>query len=277
MKTVDMHMHTTYSDGELELNELLERARRSGVTELAITDHDTIVNIKNYEVLAHMYGVRIVPGIELNVDYTNMHILGYGVLNFDFIESEITRLKERNVAVCLETIRLLTMQGISITIEELLSSMNPGAIITKRDIAKLLVKKGYASSNYEVYKNLMGKGCKAYVPIEKLNYIDALHLIVKCGGVPVLAHPISIGNEVDFDKLLPHMKENGLAGIESMTARHTESEKTFYSAIAKKFNLLETAGSDFHRDSDGILIGMNVEDTFLDNLYNAIAKAHTSM
>lgn len=277
MKIVDMHMHSTYSDGELKVSELLERARIAGVSELAITDHDTIINMKNYEQLANKHNVRIVPGIELNVDYPNMHILGYGIIDIDYIENEITEMKKRNVPVCIKTIELLKREGVDISYDEVMANVKPGALITKRNIARLLVKKGYAATNLEVYEKLMGKGCKAYVPIEKLNYLAALRLITKCGGIPVLAHPISIGRDVDFDKLIPPMKENGLVGIESMTARHTEEERKYYSSVAKKFNLIETAGSDFHRDSDGIPIGMHVEDTFLDKFYVAINEVHKNV
>lgn len=272
MKNIDMHLHTTYSDGELTLIELLMRVRENQVSELAITDHDTIINMKNYMMFEKAYGVRIVPGIELNVDYPGMHILGYGIIDFELMENEITQMKKRNILVCIETIELLKKQGIDISCEEVLGTIKNGGIITKREIARYLVNKGYATTNLQVYEKFIGRTCKAYVPIEKLNYIEALHLIAKCGGVSVLAHPISIGREVDFDKLLPSMKDNGLIGIESITAHHTKDEKDFYSAIAKKFELIETAGSDFHRDSDGIPIGVCVEETFLDAFYNVIYK-----
>lgn len=274
MKIIDMHIHSTYSDGELSVNELLTRAKKIGVTDMAITDHDTIVNVKNYKELASTYGIKIVSGIELNVDYPKMHILGYGILKIDDLERQIHEMKKRNVLVCIETIELLKKLNIDISYEKVKENMNDEEIITKRDIVKYLVKYGYVATNREAYANLIGKGCKAYVPLEKLNYLAALRLIAKCGGISVLAHPISIGRDVDFGKLIPEMKENGLVGIESNTARHNNEEKVYYGVIAKKFNLVETAGSDFHRDLDGIPIGISVRDDYLDKYYDLIAEAH---
>jgi predicted metal-dependent phosphoesterase TrpH len=145
-------------------------------------------------------------------------------------------------------------------------------IITKRDIARYLVSKGYANTNLEVYTNYIGRGMDAYIPIYKISMEEGLKLITNCGGIPVLAHPSTLDVNTDFDKLIPYMKENGLLGIETKTARHTKEQREFFGALAKKYNLIETAGSDFHRFSDGIMPGVIVSDDFLENFYSLLKR-----
>lgn len=269
MKKVDMHLHTTFSDGMLSLEELLHVACAEKIEEIAITDHDTIINIKNYGELAKRYEIKIIPGIELSVSVNGMHILGYGILNFDYIENYINNIKKENYLVCVETIELLQKNNIDISLEKV-EAIKVSETITKRDIARYLVNAGYAKTNYEVYQRYIGKNQYAYVPIHKITPEEALSLIINSGGVSVLAHPYTLDCDTDFDNLIPYMKEKGLLGIETNTIRHTTEQKKFFESIAKKYELFETAGTDFHRFADGIMPGVFVSDDFLDKFYELI-------
>ena len=146
--------------------------------------------------------------------------------------------------------------------------MMTSRIITKRDIVQYMVRRGYATTTYEVYQNFIGRGNEAYVPVNKIQCKEALTAIEESGGISVIAHPHSLPRETDFDTLIPYMKKYGLKGIETQTIRHTVEERCLFSEIARKFGLCETAGTDFHNITNNNALGMEVEDDFLDGFHS---------
>lgn len=269
MIIVDLHTHSRFSDGALTIPELLELAVKRHIQEIAVTDHETLINIYNYKELENTYGIKIIPGIEISTNMKGLHILGYGIKDFETMESFVNVFKTMNKLGTEKTIEILQNDGIDIStkqVEEVITS----SVITKRDIVQYMVFKGYASTTYEVYQNFIGRGNKAYVPVHKIPYEEALTIISECGGTSVIAHPYSLPSDTDFQILIPYMKRYGLAGIETCTTRHTLSEKYFFSNIAKKFGLFETAGTDFHNMLSGDMLGIEVENDFLNGFHRCL-------
>ena len=267
MIKVDLHTHSKFSDGALSMNELLELAVKQHVREIAITDHETIINLHDYKHLEEQYAAKIIPGIEIPTTMKGLHILGYGIKNFEMMESFVNGFKAINQSGAEKTIEILQHDGIDISIEQV-AKMRVSSTITKRDIVQYMVQKGYATTTYEVYQNFIGRGNKAYVPVHKIPFEEVLTAIKECGGISVIAHPHSLSRETDFDILIPYMKRYGLIGMETQTARHTLEERLFFSEIAKKFKLCETAGTDFHNITDGNMPGIEVEDDFFNELHS---------
>ncbi len=269
MKKVDLHIHTQYSDGMLTLEEILQRATELRIQELAITDHDTIINLQRYKELSFKYGICIIPGIETATDIKGMHILGYGIQDFDRIETFMNHYRNLNKAGAEKTIELLKEDGVNISVEQVEKIMT-ATIISKRDITRFMVKMGYANNTYEVYRNFIGNGHRAYVPVYKIPIEELLEIISISGGIAVLAHPYTLKADTNFELLMPYLKNLGLKGIETHSNRHTREQKEFFSKIAKKYDLAEIAGSDFHYFDDGNDIGIEVEDDFLNNFHKLL-------
>ena len=269
MFKVDLHVHTKFSDGTHTVEEVLKLASNLNVREIAITDHDTIINIRNYKELESFYGIRIIPGVEIAANISGMHILGYGIHDFEMVESFLLGFKILNKEGAEKTVDILKNDGIDISIEKVETVMTSN-IITKRDIVRYMIKRGYASNTLEVYKNFIGRGNKAYVPVHKIRLEDVLSLIEKSGGFSVLAHPYTLPDDTNFQTLIPYMKSYGLKGIEANTVRHTMEQKLYFEEIAKEYELIQTAGTDFHHASDGIMLGVEVEDRFLDGFHSFI-------
>lgn len=269
MIKVDLHTHSKFSDGALTVSELLELAVKHHVREIAITDHETIINICNYKQLEKQYAIKIIPGIEVPTSMKGLHILGYGINNFEMMESFVNVFKSINKMSAEKTIEILQQEGIDISIKQV-EEMMTSSIITKRDIVQYMVLKGYAATTYEVYQKFIGRGNKAYVPVHKIPFEEVLTTIEECGGVSVIAHPHTLSKDTDWKTLIPYMKRYGLVGIETCTVRHTLEERHFFNEIAKKFNLFETAGTDFHNIIDGNMIGIEVEEDFLIEFHSSL-------
>lgn len=270
MVKVDLHVHTKYSDGNLSLEEVLNLAISQKLTEIAITDHDTIINIKNYKELEKQYSIKIIPGIEISTNQRKLHILGYGIVDYDIVEKELHDLKIYNENCNRETIDILRNEGIDISFSE----VKKGAVtdvVTYRDIVKYMYKKGYVNNPREVYSRYIGKGTKAYVPSKELTIEEVLQLIERGNGKSVLAHPFTISNDINLDDLISRMKKYGLSGIEIYPPKLTRKQITEYEQIAKKYDLFKTTGTDFH-DYNYDKLGIEVNENYLDHFHRKILK-----
>lgn len=270
MIKVDLHVHTSYSDGNLSLEEVLKLAIRQNLDEIAITDHDTIINLKNYKELENEYNIKIIPGIEIPTNQRMLHILGYGITNYEVIEKELYDLKIYNENCNRETIDILRTEGIDISFAEV-KKCAVSDVVTYRDIVKYMYKNGYVNNPREVYRKYIGKGTKAYVPSKELTIEEVLQLIERGNGISVLAHPFTISSDIDFDVLIAHMRECGLLGIELYPPRLTRMQMTEYEKIAEKYDLFKTIGTDFH-DYNYDKLGIEVEDNYLDCFHSKVLK-----
>ncbi len=246
---VDLHVHSTRSDGTYTPSQLVDYALEKGLSAFALTDHDTTDGLAEAMEYAKDKGIEVVPGIEFSTEYESrdIHILGlyidYTKKEFKeqvqaFIESRILR----NQKMC----KNLQEAGIDITYEALLSEF-PDSTITRAHYARYLLDHGYVKSLPEAFDHYVGDHSPYYVPREKVTPAQAVELILKADGIPILAHPPLYHMSYDrLEKLVAVLKEAGLIGIEAVYSTYTAAEKRQMRKLAEKYNLLISGGSDFH-------------------------------
>ena len=245
MPRADLHLHSNKSDGILSPEEVVKEAVKLGLAAIALTDHDTIEGIPEALGAGQEYGVRVVPGIELNTGADNgeLHILGYYIDHTDkrFV-SALKELKEARLRRIGDIVNKLLGLGIEITLEEVLSKAGRADSMGRPHIARALLDRGHVTSVKEAFEKYIGHGCPAYVERYKLLPREAITLIMECGGVPVLAHPgiLSSGSYIDL------CVREGIKGIEVYHSRHTQGQAAMFEDIARRHGLIVTGGSDCH-------------------------------
>lgn len=266
---VDLHIHTTASDGSLTPRQVAEEAVKKKLKAIAITDHDTINGVAEGLAAGRELGIGVVPGVEFGVDYKvkETHILGYfseenyfGIKHyFDWI---LEKRHERNRIL----ISNLNAQGYEVTIEEMYEKAD-GGTPGRPHLAKCLIEKGYAANVNQVFDNILLTK-EIYVPREKTSPESVITEILNNKGIPVLAHPVYLDNEGMFDIAIKEFMELGLKGIEVIHSDHSAGHTGKYMDFAKKNNLIMTGGSDFHgANKDNAFIGVPVvEDYLYENL-----------
>lgn len=247
---IDLHAHTTASDGTCTPTELVHLARETGLTALAVTDHDTVGGLEEATTAAAGCGLELVPGIEISVDYPNgeFHLLGY-YLDFrhpGFL-ARITYLQENRFNRNGVMVRKIQEQGYDLTMEDVLAEAGGGQV-GRPHFARALVKKGYAESVNDAFDRLVGEGKPLYVAKIKLGPQEAIELVHLAGGIAVLAHPkyTDFRTEEALYTELAVLKEMGLDGLECYYSQHTEEETQTYLRLARRLGMLVTSGSDFH-------------------------------
>ena len=241
MKRVDLHVHTTASDGTFSPAELVSLAKESGLSAVAITDHDTVSGIITDSVL------EVVPGIELSTKYEGpVHILGY------YIDPDNRELKDtlqgivddrdiRNEKI----VNLMRSDGISITYAEMKDRF--GDVVGRPHFAEILIENGVVDSPKEAFQQYLSKNQKYWFPRTTVPIDRCISLIVNAGGLAVLAHPF----EYSYDKkTLPELIElcigYGVKGIECRHSSHTPGQMAYLELLADEYGLIKTGGSDFH-------------------------------
>lgn len=252
MRAIDLHTHSTCSDGTLSVKELMDYAHEKNLAAIALTDHDTVKGLDT----ALSYSketypdMEVIPGIEFSTvnEGKDLHIVGLYIDHHDsafadklqgFVDSRI----KRNIEMCR---KLREEAGIPITYEEL-SASYPKAVLTRAHYAKFMVERGYAGSVAEVFDRYIGDHCPYYVPREKILPEEAIRIILDNGGVPIFAHPILCHmSDSRLDLLVKRLKEAGLVGIEAIYSTYENSDERQIRALARKYDLLISGGSDFH-------------------------------
>jgi len=247
---IDLHTHTTHSDGSASPEELIARASANGARSIAITDHDTVDAFAEARAAAALFGVEFVPGIEISADFSpgTMHILGYLVDGESpALQRKLATLKEAREKRNPEIARRLEGLGIDISYHEV-AQLAGNKVVGRPHFASLLVKKGYVGSIQEAFDKLLKKGAPAYVEKARLSPSDSIQLIHRAGGVAVLAHPyqLKLSSYRAADELVAELAAIGLDGIEAIYSRHSADQRTMYSEIALRHHLLVTGGSDYH-------------------------------
>lgn len=261
---IDLHTHTTCSDGTLTPEELVQYAQKKSLCAVAITDHDSVAGNERALIKGVQTGIEVVPGVELSAqcEKGSMHILG---LFIDFGSSRMKKAteilqkkrRERNIKI-LDKLREM---GIDIKRDFFVNNTYVG----RPHIAKELVASQHCKSIDEAFERFLKKGASAYVEREKLSEKETIKTIVKAGGIPVLAHPVTV---VDVEKTLPRLCSSGLAGIEVYYPTHSHADIKHFQHLAQQHCLLVTGGSDFHGETKpSIDLGcMNVPVHLLDAL-----------
>ncbi|OGR89763.1 MAG: hypothetical protein A3A86_04600 [Elusimicrobia bacterium RIFCSPLOWO2_01_FULL_60_11] len=246
---VDLHTHTTYSDGTLEPEELVEAAHRLGITHLAVSDHDSTGSLEPSRVKAAELGMTIIPAIEINTreEMSAVHVLGYFIDDKDDAFQKILdhhrSLRTLRAGMILEK---LGKMGIKISISDF-SHRKGGAAIGRPHIADKLREKGIVFSRQEAFDKFLAKGKPAYVFYEGPTPKDAIEAILSAKGVPVVAHP---GYYVSPEAIL-ELAKLGLQGLEVYYPTHNADQIGNFLDFAKKNDLLATGGSDYHGPGSG--------------------------
>ncbi len=241
---VDLHCHTTASDGLLTPWELVKCAADLSLKAVGITDHDTLSGWDEAEKAGRIFGVEIIKGVELNTDWagTEVHILGYEIdPRRTVLQEKLRELREARLKRVYNIINNLQELGIPISKTEV-EKVSRGESIGRPHIAQILVEKGVVSSNREAFDRFMVPGAPTYVPRLKITPEEGIALIRQGGGVPVLAHP----GIHSIEKGLPQWIKAGLQGIEVSHSEHSYADEKKYRQLAKKHGLIMTGGSDFH-------------------------------
>jgi len=246
---VDLHTHTTASDGTLAPAALVALAARHGVRVLAVTDHDSTDGLAEAFEAGARHGLTIVPGLEINCDVegAELHVLGYFVdWRADWFQAFLREQRAERVARVHRIVARLAELGVPITAEEVFAVAGPGAP-GRPHVAQVLVRRGYVRSVREAFDRYLRADGPAAVPRRRVSPAAAVEVIRRAGGVPVLAHPGLAGR----DELVPGLVEAGLLGLEVYYAEHSPAQTAHYLALCRRWDLLATGGSDYHGPETG--------------------------
>ena len=244
---VDLHTHSTASDGIYSPTELLQRASAAGLQVLALTDHDSTNGLAEAAQAALQLGIDLIPGIEINtyISSGEVHVLGYFIERerpaFQHVLQVLRDARERRGERMVE---LLNEQGIHITWERV-REIAQGAV-GRPHVAQALKEAGYVQSIGEAFDKYIGAGCPAYVPRYKLSPEDAIRLILSANGLPVMAHPIELPGIAELRNWLPGLHKTGLVGLETYYGPYTREQEQTLRVLADQYNLIPTGGTDFH-------------------------------
>ncbi len=258
--SADLHIHTIYSDGSYTPQEIVDKAKKTGFKTIAISDHDTLKGIKPAMEYVEDKNIEVIPAIEFSTfrGKAEIHILGYFIDYEDqLLKEKVRKIYDSRKKRAQKMVKLLNQENVDITFDEV-RNIAGDDYIGRPHIAKLMVQKGYIKEMGDAFtENYIGNGGRAYVKKYKISPIEAINLIQKSGGVPVLAHPIFINHgEPLQEEDIKEMKANGLIGLEVYHSKHNKDNVKYYKSIAEKLDLLITGGSDFHgENSPGVKLG----------------------
>lgn len=266
MMTIDMHVHSSYSDGTCTPAQIALLSRRHGLFLVALTDHDTTSGLLPFSKACADEGIHGLCGIELSAEapYT-LHILGYRIApGSPRLEERLDYIRRcrgaRNLKIC-EKLRRL---GVDVTVEEA-EEISGREVVARPHIARLLVDRGYVSTVGEAFTKYLARGAAAYVSRERLSAEECISLINGAGGLAVLAHPYQTClDDEGLRALIKKLKDAGLWGIEAIYGANSPDVTYGHLKLAKKFGLYATAGSDFHGGNKaGVELGVPVSDDLL--------------
>ena len=245
--TIDLHIHTTCSDGKDTPEDIVEAYSQAGYTVISITDHDSVKGVIRGMEAAEGSDMELIPGIELSCikDIYDIHILGYFVdyHNANFIEN-IAFFKEKRRERAEEIIKNLNYLGLDIQFETVLRIAH-GAPLGRPHIAEALLSEELINTYSEAFARYIGDQGPAYVPKHEVTPHEAIQLILTSGGIPSLAHP----GVLNRDEFIFELMDYGLIGLEAIHPLHTPEKQLYYEKLAKKYGLFVTGGSDWHGKS----------------------------
>ena len=272
---IDLHTHSTASDGSCAPDRLVALALEGGLSALALTDHDTLAGIEGARWAAAGTTLRLVPGVEIEIarESGEFHLLGLGLSGRrDGLEAALTKVRADRNTRNLRMIARLREAGFPVSMEEL-RELAGGEVISRAHLARLLVRKGVARSIDAAFSRFIGKGRDFYESRACLALSEACALIRACGGLPVVAHPLSLGlRGPALREELSSVKAAGVAGIEAWHPNHSVKDCRMLARMARVLGLAVTGGSDFHgehmpqRRLGRTAGGREIPDELLDSL-----------
>jgi predicted metal-dependent phosphoesterase TrpH len=249
MSRIDLHTHTTFSDGSFSPTDLVTLANQQSIDILAITDHDTTEGLPEAIEATKTLSLELIPGIELSAQFQNreMHILGYFInLTDPQFQTRLETLRSTRLHRIHHILDRLHSLGMDISLEEVQQASGTGTI-GRPHIAQVLMAKGHVKSMKDAFEHLLGSRGKAYVQRVVPEAHEIIGWIIEAGGIPVLAHPYWEGlNKDDSTTACQSLVEQGLRGIEVFYGTFSARHISFNLGLARRFDLLMTGGSDFH-------------------------------
>ena len=254
MREIDLHVHTTASDGTETPREVVKHAKENGIKAIAITDHDTVLGCREAMEAGEELGIEVVPGIEFGTKFgIAVHMLGYymdldspvlGAMTQSIVEDR----DQRNE----KTVRLMQENGIDVTYEQMKERF--GEVIGRPHFAHVLMEAGLAESVPDAFSRLLGKGMKYHQFRHTLEINEVIECIVNSGGVAVLAHPFQYKkNDAELRELIEHCISFGLKGMECRYSGYTGQQVEYLEALAEEYGLIKTGGSDFHGENKPLI------------------------
>jgi hypothetical protein len=246
---VDLHAHTTASDGALAPRALVQLAARQGVGVLAVTDHDSTDGLPEAMEEAARHSIEILPGLELNCDVpgSEIHVLGYLVdWRADWFQAFLREQRAERTARVHRIVARLAELGMPMAAEEVFAICREGSP-GRPHVAQAMVRRGYVRSVREAFDRWLHAGGPASVPRRRLTPVEAVQVIRRAGGVPVLAHP----GLARRDEMIPELVAAGLGGIETYYPEHSAAQVEQYRETCRRLDLVATGGSDYHGSHTG--------------------------
>lgn len=244
---LDLHIHTTASDGSLTPTQVVQLARKKGFSLIAVTDHDTMGGVAEALEAGKKYNVDVVPGVEISSGVTlEVHMLGYGMSpDHPVMKAMMEDMRAARIERMERIIENLQKMGVPITVEEV--EAVAGGAIGRPHIAQVLIAHGLVPDVRTAFREYIGVGAKAYVERRKMTSEQVIANIRDAGGVPVLAHGGLLRiSEVELNQWIDSMAKKGLMGLECYHNAHTPQMERLLRAAAERNGLLVTGGSDFH-------------------------------
>lgn len=277
-KRVDLHLHTTYSDGRLTPGELIQIAAEQGIEVIALTDHDTVNGIEPALAAVECFPyVTVIPGVEINtdVDQGEVHILGYFIdYKNEYLLEMLESLRNSRKARAQKMLDKLDGLGIHIRWERILELADGGSV-GRPHIAQALFEAQHVDTLQDAFERYIGRNGPAYAERDRLSPKEAVELVVKANGLPVLAHPASIK---EIDDMLLDLKTSGLVGLEVYYDNYNKDTIERLRNLSVKYGLIATGGSDFHGfedDHETPLGDANVPFECVQHLIELSQKRHT--
>ena len=246
---IDLHLHSTHSDGTLPPAALIQRIKSAGLSAAALTDHNTVSGVPAFLEEAHRQGVTAVTGVELSTvrDGRELHLLGLFIPPEHL--SDVTALTEdyliRKEQSNRDLVARLAADGYRVDYNAIREA-TPDGNVNRALIAKALLAGGYVPSVKAAFDTLLGEGMGYYIPPSRVDFLEAIRFLRSIRTVPVWAHPLQYIDEATVTALLPLAEKAGLIGMEVMHSSYTEATVTAAKALADRFGLLYSGGSDFH-------------------------------
>ena len=252
---IDLHIHSTASDGSLTPAEIINRAQRLNLAAIAITDHDSIYGSKEALQAGIPPSLKFLTGIEISAAHPtffpgsgSFHILGYCIrLDNQALNQALNRLRDARKNRNPKIIKRLNELGLKISLEDVNPTIAHGQL-GRPHIAQVMIKKGFVKSMDEAFDKFLGAGKPAYVDKNRIGCEETIKMIRDAGGVPVLAHPalLNINEDFQLEELIQNLIKIGMRGIEVYYPEHSPEQMQRYRELANKYNLLITGGTDFH-------------------------------
>jgi len=243
--TLDLHLHSTASDGQLSPADVVSLAARHGLRTIALTDHDSTDGINDAQTAGNLLGIEVIPGIELStaVDAGELHTLGYLIdPNNEQLMARLAQFRDSRDRRAEVMVERLNAAGVVVDLVRV-RELSAGGAIGRPHVARALVESGQATSTNDAFERYLIPGRAGFVPHFRLEPVGAIELIHAAGGVAVLAHPFSVA---DLHTTLLKLVAAGLDGLEVFYSLYNDEQRSLLVTLAERYGLVPTGGSDFH-------------------------------